>query len=449
MRRKSLVVFLLLSMLVSFSSCKNGDVAESKKNNQASSDVDSQQQDIVDREEGRQEIKFNENQVLFITQDRNDVEGDNYTTYYYNYKGDLIEGNGIYTGFYYENALTPAPHPQSGKIGFINKEGEFIIEPKYSDASAFSKDGLAPVCIENENADDVKWGFVDTNGQEVVPLIYDDVTCFFDSGYAAVGTHITAENTNKEGEELFLDMLTKNSIYGIINKSGNMVLEPKYAKIYYIFDEYFFCELESGDQAIVDMKGNVLAQSDDNSYFYLSSKHYGKVEIFKRGVKWEDGENVNEYVVAFDGEEFVEEQYEYEISYKNVATTTTGKGYGVTENGKTVIPFQYDSIFAYNDYFVASKMVSDKEWITDIYDRNYNKTAENLPYMVYGRSSGVGKQCMLPNGYFDVIPNNFEGYMPFGVIDAEGNVIVEPVFTEGIILNTYEGTGKFMTDYLS
>lgn len=147
----------------------------------------------------------------------------------------------------------------------------------------------------------------------------------------------------------------------------------------------------------------------------------------------------------FDGKKFIALKSDYEITSKRVATTQSGKGYGVSKNGETVIPFEYDWITEYGEYFVAEKKNSDDylDETFDIYDKNFNKTAENIEYAFYGRYDEHGQDCLLPNGYFQ-IEIEHDSKTVFGIVDYTGKIIVEPVFYRGIKLWTYEGTGAFL-----
>lgn len=50
--------------------------------------------------------------------------------------------------------------------GYINAKGEMVIKPQYPDAEIFSRDGLAPVKVGKE------WGFVDASGELTIPAQY-------------------------------------------------------------------------------------------------------------------------------------------------------------------------------------------------------------------------------------------------------------------------------------
>lgn len=55
---------------------------------------------------------------------------------------------------------------KNGKMGYIDKTGKIVIEPKYDAAYPFI-DGRAAVQIE------FKAGFIDRTGRETIPMIYE------------------------------------------------------------------------------------------------------------------------------------------------------------------------------------------------------------------------------------------------------------------------------------
>ncbi|MBP93519.1 WG containing repeat-containing protein [Bizionia echini] len=89
---------------------------------------------------------------------------------------------------------------KNDKIGFINSNGDWIIEPKFDKARAFVN-GLAPVS-EGKN-----WGYIDTSGAVIIPFQYKDAEIFSESGLAPVTT----------GKE-----------WGFINTKGDLVIPEDY-----------------------------------------------------------------------------------------------------------------------------------------------------------------------------------------------------------------------------
>lgn len=82
-----------------------------------------------------------------------------------------------------------------GKVGYMDREGQIVIQPKYAFGYDF-REGLAAVEYRG------KWGYIDKTGQEVIPLIYESAMDFSD-GIAAVEKGGIWSVINKQGEVLF------------------------------------------------------------------------------------------------------------------------------------------------------------------------------------------------------------------------------------------------------
>ena len=348
-----------------------------------------------------EEPHFQEDVPLFVCQDRSDIEGDRNMIYFYNYKGDLLNStDSLQTGFYAKNGLAPAYDSLTGLVGFADRNGVFVIEPQWYDAAAFSDDGVALVISKEENENgwaNKRYGFINEKGEYIVPCIYDTATSFYPKGVAIVG-------------------LVENGVYklGVIDKTGKILIEPKYKHIEHITREYILCFTEN-TQTKYDLSGNVIIEEDncyvDETPTYDPNRPY--------------------------------------ITYQRVATTTSGYGYGVCVGEETVIPYQYDRIVQYGSFYVGIKY-KDKEQteqILDIYNEKFEKTAENLDYNfnLY-RADPFGEKITLPDGYFEVYYYDDEIRESIsGIIDSNGQIIVPLLYYRPIKLFTYEGAGgKFV-----
>lgn len=98
---------------------------------------------------------------------------------------------------------------KSGKFGFVNFEGQWVLEPKFDKAKAFSKN-IAPVCIRE------KWGYTNLAGACIVQPQYDDAEPFSENGLAAV---------------------KKQQSWGFIDETGKLIIPIDY-QIQAIFAEY-------------------------------------------------------------------------------------------------------------------------------------------------------------------------------------------------------------------
>jgi hypothetical protein len=89
------------------------------------------------------------------------------------------------------------------KRGFIDRIGEWAIEPVYDYASPFSQ-GLAPVSMNG------RWGFIDKSGKVVIKMKRGHNGRSFHDGLAGV---------------------RKNDQWGFIDQTGRWAIKPCYRKI--------------------------------------------------------------------------------------------------------------------------------------------------------------------------------------------------------------------------
>ncbi len=91
----------------------------------------------------------------------------------------------------------------SGKWGYVNTDGNFIIKPFYEAAFEF-KEGLALVSLYN------KYGYIDPAGKPVIQVQYDRAKSFSD-GLAAVMIY---SNYQKK--------------WGYIDRTGRFIIFPRF-----------------------------------------------------------------------------------------------------------------------------------------------------------------------------------------------------------------------------
>jgi len=90
---------------------------------------------------------------------------------------------------------------KSGKIGFIDISGKWVIEPQYDSARAF-KNGFAAVKKRN------RWGYINTEGKAITSFSFFDAGYFSEDGLAAV-----------KGLSVY---------WGFINDEGKMIIPLNY-----------------------------------------------------------------------------------------------------------------------------------------------------------------------------------------------------------------------------
>src|SRR4029079_10844011 len=99
----------------------------------------------------------------------------------------------------------PYPVGVSGKMGFIDRKGKMVIEPRFEverliENGSFFYEGRA--LIERDN----KKGFIDETGNMIIAARFDDAAPFSE-GMASVAI---------------------NGKYGFIDKTGNIVIKPQF-----------------------------------------------------------------------------------------------------------------------------------------------------------------------------------------------------------------------------
>ena len=188
---------------------------------------------------------------------------------YYDFKDGLLEGCGI-----------------GGKVGIMNKNGEFIVPVKYDAVGSFS-DGLAKVELNGKSGfvnmtgnvviplkyeeggyfseglgfvkTDGKWGFIDKNGNIAIPFKYNEVGGFH-NGLAPVNYNGKWGYIDKKGNVVIsyqfdsvrpfkngYAIVENNNKYGVINKSGQYVIPNNYNSVYDDTDTFLILSNEKGD----------------------------------------------------------------------------------------------------------------------------------------------------------------------------------------------------------
>ena len=180
--------------------------------------------------------------------------------------------------------------------GFINtKTGDIVIDAKsndYEKAWVFS-DGLAAVMKDG------KVGFIDANNKLVIPFRFDysDKCIMYEIGYLFHDGYCVM--TNKDGK------------FGLIDISGNWVVEPEYDELWNAHKTGNRIVVNDGKHGVLDSCGNVVYPAE---YFCIDIWEDGFV-LTKDGRKWQEdyeGNIVNPFVI--DG---VNGYMKYPVSYSN------------------------------------------------------------------------------------------------------------------------------------
>lgn len=178
------------------------------------------------------------------------------------------------------NWLSEAPENDSlavyalpNKRGYINvNTGRIVIDAEANDyrkAWVFSE-GLAAVMKDD------KIGFINANNEVVIPFQFDysDECRMYDFGYLFHNGYCIM--TNADGD------------LGLIDKSGNWVVEPAYDEIWAPHESGYRIIVDNSKHGVLDSKGNVIYPAE---YGYVDVSSDGFI-LTKGGMKWQ---------VDFDG----------------------------------------------------------------------------------------------------------------------------------------------------
>ena len=129
------------------------------------------------------------------------------------------------------------------RYGFIDKNGNIIIDFKYEQAGTFS-DGLAPVRLND------KWGYINTKGEVVIDFKYDTVSLFYE-GICRVGMKHMKYSPWHEME-------ITHYKYAYMNKDGIEITDFKYDFLNDFVNGYGVVMDDNNNTKLVDRNGDIV-----------------------------------------------------------------------------------------------------------------------------------------------------------------------------------------------
>lgn len=321
-----------------------------------------------------------------------------------------------------------------GKVGAINRSGSYVIKPKYDSISEFSE-GLA-IAIGEEG----KFYVLDTTGK----VIYESNNFIsnFKDGMAAIAV------TLSDGKQL----------YGYIDRTGKMVIAPRYQYATDFSDGRAVVKLDTNDFAIIDKDGNV-----------IKSFNYNWMNNLSEGLAAFQPTQENKWgYVDANGKVVIEPKYGEAFAFKdgmavvNSSVDISFKKFGIIDKkGHYIIKPEYnDTKILGEGMLAAGKAINNEQpFIGSIYalaDSNGNllttfkfynvgEFKNGITYADNGKSTffinntgkrdtslpaveGIGTLKLLNN----IISANIDRHLYY--IDREGKIIYKPA--ESVTLKT-------------
>jgi hypothetical protein len=294
-----------------------------------------------------------------------------------------------------------APFVLNEKWGFINTEGEVIIEPKYLCGfdTPFCSEGM--ILLNNPEKDG--WGYFDNKGNLVIDFTFYSASPFYDSLAASYDNtdHPHWRFLNKKGEIVVKEFKNHHS-YSTILKEGR-------ARVSYDFKCGF-----------VDSKGNLVIEAK-----------YDDVRDFSEGLaavqldgKWGFIDKDGNLVIDF---KFTNEPQ----SFSNGRTFVMGQNflYALIDNtGKVLVEPKYKSVFPFNEGFAPVSYVNEKgKTVWEIIDVN-GKTVKQ-----FVQTGNEKDMIEFYSGFSEGLAVAQQGYgANRGYIDTKGKVAIDFKFTMNI-----------------
>lgn len=261
-----------------------------------------------------------------------------------------------------------------GKYGYINEQGEEVIDCEYDIATDFNAKGVAAVGYKNgetytymDNTRDLyDWSLINTRGKEITSLSeYDAVGTLSQNGYICVGKK---DGVDEDGNPIFQ--------WGYIDSTGKEKITCKYFRdwlptqfygLYGVWNEDGLAAVEKsgGSCVILDEKGEEIIERGNNStVIFNTSELYFSA---RQSDTDEDGDPIYEYGYADkDGEEIIPCQFidaeDFSVNglaavEKQTGTDEDGEpvykwGY-INKDGETVLPFIYEDADSFDENGLA------------------------------------------------------------------------------------------------
>ena len=204
-------------------------------------------------------------------------------TFIYSCKSDILRSKPANE----EEAFLQDHFSPDQKWGFLNKEGQLVIEDRYDDARDFSQ-SLAAVNYQG------KWGYIDKSGETIVDYIYkeahpftggfaivrgmDDTWSVIDS-LGSIKSNISADRISIADRDII--KIQKNSMYGFLSISGDTLLKTQHSFATNFYDDYalvkYFNEyrLVSRQGKMTPLPYDKVFKISSNIYRIRKDKSYG------------------------------------------------------------------------------------------------------------------------------------------------------------------------------
>ena len=317
---------------------------------------------------------------------------------------------------------------KNGQYGVI-KNKEQILNNEYQ---SIRYDGTNNLFVIEKSR---KFGVADINGNVVIEPTYNQIditgaylyaqneqgtTIFNSNGTEAnINTNISILNTDSDKYKIRINN-ENGSKYGVINESGEQVIEEKYNYIEYLYDNYFIVSNENSKLGVIDNKENEKIKIEYDSLTKLEGTDLIQTTISSTNVTEFYDKSLNNICQMTNAT--IEKEENYIIIYNDTETRyfdyqgkeLTNKEvfpnnplYAKQENGlwgfekrdgTLVVECKYDKVTEFNEYGFAS-VEKDGKWGA------INSEGEEVvapTYELEGIPSFIGKYYQVVYGFGEI-----------------------------------------------
>ncbi len=298
-----------------------------------------------------------------------------------------LEGKEI-TEFIFDNIYTLRGVQNSivvqkdGNLGLVNSKGTKILDTKFSQISKYGENA-GFITVNQEN----KYGIVNFSGDTILENNFEKIENIYSDKYFVILENGKQCLIDKQSNKVLTDnydeikqiansgiVFTKNNLYGVMNFTGETVIDPQFENIKEINTDIFACK-KDGKVGVIDNEktekiaysfkeitynkkaGMYIAENEDFTSSILNSNFEVKLTGILSEINVDSGymkvktqDNYKYYNFKFQEKEL----YEIYPNNKIYAKLQDGKYGFVDAKGKTIVDFIYDEVTEINEYGFAA-----------------------------------------------------------------------------------------------
>lgn len=283
---------------------------------------------------------------------------------------------------------------KDGKYGIIDNEGKIVVEPQYAEIDILGKDNKSGFIVKDDSG---KYGVRDYSNNQILEIKYDVIEKVYGNGLYVVTENNKQKIVDKESKEVLTKgfdtikqilasqenavIYTKSEKYGVMNLSGEVLIEAQYDKLEETKLGTFVANKDGKygiiniskeekipfeyDSIIYNDKADIYIAEDSNFNSNILNNNFEvkvsgilvELNDSKGYLKLRVDDNYKYYNFKF------EEKKESEIFPNRTLFVNKKDGkYGlIDKNGKVIVDYIYDDAIEQNDYgYIAIK--KDGKW---------------------------------------------------------------------------------------